>query len=42
MSTDGPFDNILKIKPPLCFQPRDADFLMASMEKILREDGCAY
>lgn len=42
MSTDGPHDNVLKIKPPLCFNNRDADFLVATMEKILREDGCGY
>ncbi|MCK7493449.1 MAG: hypothetical protein MZW92_20245 [Comamonadaceae bacterium] len=27
VSTDGPFHNVLKIKPPLCFTARDADLL---------------
>lgn len=38
MSTDGPFHNVLKIKPPVVFHRRDADFLLGSLEKVLRED----
>ncbi len=38
MSTDGPFNNVLKIKPPLCFSIQDADFLIERLAKILRED----
>lgn len=38
MSTDGPFHNVLKIKPPLVFGRKDADFLMLSLERVLRED----
>ncbi|MEM0993087.1 MAG: hypothetical protein AAF806_20880 [Bacteroidota bacterium] len=39
MSTDGPFHNVLKIKPPLCFSKRHADLVLARMEVILQEDG---
>ena len=28
LSTDGPFHNVIKIKPPLVFSRRDADFLL--------------
>ncbi|MEZ4934884.1 MAG: aminotransferase class III-fold pyridoxal phosphate-dependent enzyme [Saprospiraceae bacterium] len=38
MSTDGPFHNVLKIKPPMCFNKINADFLIENMEKILAED----
>jgi 4-aminobutyrate aminotransferase-like enzyme len=38
VSTDGPFHNVLKIKPPLCFTARDADRLVSTLEEILRED----
>ncbi len=38
MSTDGPFDNVLKIKPPMVFSKNDADFLLDSITKVLKED----
>jgi 4-aminobutyrate aminotransferase-like enzyme/Ser/Thr protein kinase RdoA (MazF antagonist) len=38
VSTDGPFHNVLKIKPPLCFTARDADWLVSALDGILRED----
>ena len=38
LSTDGPFHNVLKIKPPLVFSNEDADFLVATLEKVLTED----
>jgi 4-aminobutyrate aminotransferase-like enzyme len=38
LSTDGPFHNVLKIKPPLVFSNEDADFLVATLEKVLAED----
>jgi 4-aminobutyrate aminotransferase-like enzyme len=38
MSTDGPDDNVLKIKPPMCFDERDADFLVETMDRVLAED----
>ena len=38
MSTDGPFNNVLKIKPPLVFSQSNADFLLESIAKVLEED----
>jgi len=40
LSTDGPFHNILKIKPPLVFTEENADFLVATLDEILVEDYC--
>jgi len=40
MSTDGPYENVLKIKPPICFSRRDADFLIEILDGVLGEDGC--
>ncbi len=38
VSTDGPLHNVIKIKPPLCFDEHDADRLVETLEGILRED----
>jgi 4-aminobutyrate aminotransferase-like enzyme/Ser/Thr protein kinase RdoA (MazF antagonist) len=38
LSTDGPFHNVLKIKPPLVFTKGNADFLVETLDEILRED----
>jgi 4-aminobutyrate aminotransferase-like enzyme/Ser/Thr protein kinase RdoA (MazF antagonist) len=38
MSTDGPFNNVLKIKPPMVFSQANADFLLESITKVLQED----
>ncbi|MFN0180487.1 MAG: aminotransferase class III-fold pyridoxal phosphate-dependent enzyme [Gemmatimonadales bacterium] len=38
VSTDGPDHNVIKIKPPLCFTVEDADRLVGSLDRILRED----
>jgi 4-aminobutyrate aminotransferase-like enzyme len=38
LSTDGPFHNVLKIKPPMVFTQADADFLVATLDEILAED----
>jgi 4-aminobutyrate aminotransferase-like enzyme len=38
MSTDGPHHNVLKIKPPVIFSQRDADFFVESLERVFRED----
>jgi 4-aminobutyrate aminotransferase-like enzyme len=39
LSTDGPFENVIKIKPPLCFDEANADFVLATLDKVLREDA---
>lgn len=38
LSTDGPHENVLKIKPPLVFTAADADHLVRTMDRILEED----
>jgi 4-aminobutyrate aminotransferase-like enzyme len=37
VSTDGPFHNVLKIKPPMCFTTADADRLVETLDRVLRE-----
>ncbi|MCF8106397.1 MAG: aminotransferase class III-fold pyridoxal phosphate-dependent enzyme [Desulfohalobiaceae bacterium] len=39
ISTDGPLDNVLKMKPPLVFERDDADYLLGCLDKVLREDA---
>jgi 4-aminobutyrate aminotransferase-like enzyme len=36
--TDGPFHNVIKIRPPMPFTEADADFLVAALDVILAED----
>jgi 4-aminobutyrate aminotransferase-like enzyme len=38
LSTDGPFHNVIKIKPPLVFTEANADFLVMTMGNLLKED----
>ncbi len=38
MGTDGPFHNVLKIKPPMCFDASNVDFLLENLELVLQED----
>lgn len=38
VSTDGPFHNVLKIKPPLVFSEANAEFLVGTLDNILKED----
>lgn len=35
VDSDGPFHNVLKIKPPLCFTTENADMLIDSIEQIM-------
>src|SRR6266567_2307173 len=35
LSTDGPFHNVLKIKPPMVFTEENADFLVGALDEIL-------
>ncbi len=37
LSTDGPFHNVMKIKPPLVFSDGDADRLVGTVDTILAE-----
>ncbi|MDH5356995.1 MAG: aspartate aminotransferase family protein, partial [Gammaproteobacteria bacterium] len=38
ISTDGPFHNVLKIKPPMCFSRENADSLIRLLDSVLEED----
>jgi 4-aminobutyrate aminotransferase-like enzyme len=38
LGTDGPFENVIKIRPPMPFDESNAEFLAANMERILKED----
>ena len=38
MSTDGPDYNVLKLKPPMCFNEQDLQFFIAQLEDVLKED----
>ena len=37
IGTDGPFQNVLKIKPPMVFNQDDADRLVDTLELVLQE-----
>lgn len=39
MSTDGPYNNVLKIKPPIIFSASDADLLLETIRLVLKEDA---
>lgn len=39
MSTDGPLHNVLKIKPPMCFDTKNADFFLAHLREVFAEDA---
>lgn len=38
ISTDGPYDNVLKIKPPLYFNIENANKLLQELDEILRKE----
>ena len=37
LSTDGPLHNVIKIKPPICFNEQDADLLVRRLDSVLDE-----
>jgi 4-aminobutyrate aminotransferase-like enzyme len=37
--TDGPFENVLKLRPPLVFSDDDARLFLAILDEVLQEDG---
>ena len=39
MSTDGPDHNVIKIKPPLIFSIKNAQHLIKTLSKIMKEDA---
>ncbi|HYW72761.1 MAG TPA: aminotransferase class III-fold pyridoxal phosphate-dependent enzyme [Pyrinomonadaceae bacterium] len=40
LSTDGPFHNVIKIKPPLPFSRHDADVVIDNLNTVLKQAGC--
>ena len=38
ISTDGPLENVLKMKPPIVFSVENADEVVTALDKILQED----
>lgn len=40
IGSDGTFDNVLKIRPPLTFTQTDASYLLDRLDGILREEPC--
>jgi 4-aminobutyrate aminotransferase-like enzyme len=38
ISVDGPQNNVIKIKPPMCFNEENVEELMRYLKKIFRED----
>jgi 4-aminobutyrate aminotransferase-like enzyme/Ser/Thr protein kinase RdoA (MazF antagonist) len=41
LGTDGPLHNVVKIRPPMPFDEANADFLVATFERILTEELAA-
>jgi 4-aminobutyrate aminotransferase-like enzyme/Ser/Thr protein kinase RdoA (MazF antagonist) len=37
-SSDGPFHNVMKIKPPICFSHKDAERFVDTFLKVMKED----
>ena len=37
VSTDGPYDNVIKMKPPLCFNKRNAEQVVSELANILKK-----
>ena len=40
LGTDGPYHNVLKIRPPMPFNSNDAGRLLDSLEKNLKAASC--
>ena len=35
VSTDGPFESVIKFKPPMCFSIADADLVAQKIDHVL-------
>uniref|UniRef100_A0A671R885 5-phosphohydroxy-L-lysine phospho-lyase-like n=1 Tax=Sinocyclocheilus anshuiensis TaxID=1608454 RepID=A0A671R885_9TELE len=42
MSTDGPWDSVIKFKPPMCFSIEDAERVCTCIDQILRESAISH
>ncbi|GAB4817668.1 hypothetical protein N2152v2_004714 [Parachlorella kessleri] len=38
LSTEGPYGNIIKIKPPICFGVAEADRMLAALEAVIEQE----
>ena len=38
LSTDGPYHNVVKIKPPIVFSRQDADRVVEHLDAVFEED----
>ena len=38
LGTDGPYHNVVKLRPPMPFSEADAEYLLTTFENILKED----
>ena len=38
LSTDGPYHNVIKIKPPMIFSKADADLLISGLDHVLKDN----
>ena len=37
LSLDGPYSNVMKMKPPLCFNKENAAFLIKTLDAVLSD-----
>lgn len=37
LSTEGPFRNVIKVKPPICFSTQEVDRMVGALEQVLGE-----
>ncbi|MEM7457489.1 MAG: aminotransferase class III-fold pyridoxal phosphate-dependent enzyme [Planctomycetota bacterium] len=37
LSTDGPLENVIKFKPPMCFNKADGERVVSSLDKVVKE-----
>jgi 4-aminobutyrate aminotransferase-like enzyme len=37
--TDGPYHNVIKLRPPLVFTEADADLFVRTLDEVLQEDA---
>ena len=42
MSSDGPFENVIKVKPPLCIEESDVVYMMKQLHEVLSEQGMNF
>ena len=37
LGTDGPYHNVVKIRPPMPFNAEDADLLVGALDRVIGE-----